>query len=816
MFFHELLETKFKVLKPFVLQRDDFSNLERVGSNDVFPLRFGYHKPSKKYSYLKTFFDADIPEKEAARCLAVIQKIIHQQTFLFSRFVGFCFNTDLIFVFKEENYMSLDQKLYSKKSKNRKKLSNTELTMISHGIARGIEEIHSKGIYHGDLKVSNIIINDDTYFPIIMDLGTDDLLQQYIKLRGNKRPHRLFPYHYPIERLNGSRSSAAADIYAFGIILYEMSEKKNPFKDCKNFTELRQEIMKGEKSFPFSVRTPSELKTLIKRCLSNNPEERPDIQSILKAFKQGVNFGGTIQQSKIVKYDASLKNKQRKEKNPEIPLISIHRHHSKGPETNKRESNEEELSEIDILKMPNHKNFLSCLWSIEENSKTANMIAVLPLLFDHIGSSNVKFKIKAEIIQSIIQILMNCDLDIAKLYIKHQVLSLITDNDKCQIYGFELTAQMINHFPELISKDFLHGLDKLSYSYPNEFLCMVSLYIKQIMKINDPWVLIDYLIVYSNKINDIPEKEKIIAVYTYLNRLFPSFAQNRLAHTLPFIFNCLKSQFPSVVNAALSALIIFNHHDEPKDDVDSIINALSSEEYGTKACALLMTYKFFPATSQFLKNCVQLSKTSDRAWDLLLKAALMLPNADAFINNPIWLESYETNPNEVYRVFMALYRNEKRKILTKSPLYSHLLKAVIDSKFPPHVQTLTSIIRRGVVDKDLIASLSYNGFLKAFIQNACESTEVEMKHNCMVLLDSFAKISYSPEYLIFLNQFNYLLSHAQVAPMAIQAIVTFSYYKPCLIAFVKLGMKEYFSQLCSIPGYQQLAMTFLGNANRYE
>lgn len=809
------INSTFPFLKHLVLHRNDFSKLTRVGDNPVFPLRYGMHVPTKKNYVLKTLFDADLNADDADKCLTIIQKIAAHQTSFFSELIGFCYDTDLILVYRAEKFSSLAERIYNKKEK---KLNSTELTMVAYGIARAIEELHSKGLCHGDLKVSNVII-DDKFFPIITDLGLDDFLLVYMKLREYKRPHGFYPYYYAPERLSGAKLNASMDIYSYGLILYEMAEKKTPFDDCNSFQSLKNALVHKTFTLTFSPSTPQLLKALIRKCMSIDPQHRPDIKKVLTNLKQGANFGGSIKQGKIEKYNAALKNKQRQTQPSKVPLPSNSNssriRKNSIPKPAAKKDSESELSNIDILKIPTHPKFISVLYSIEKDLDNANLNALLPLIFDHVGSSKVQYDVKCEILESIIQILMNSNVEIAKLFIDHKVISKIPDNDKYRPFIIEFVAQIIHKFPDLINKEFLPIFDKFSYIYPEVFLVLISLYVKQIDRIVDPWAVIDYLISYGQKISDISEKIKIIDIYVYLYKNFASFTERRLQYSRNFIFNCLKSEFPEVVNEALTALILIGNLDETKDDISGIIDVLNSADNGEKAAALLMQYKTFSITSQFLQNCISLSRKSEKAWDLLLKSVIQPQNQSTFLNNACWLEAYESNPVSVFRVFLALYSPEKRQQLSKMSLYPHLLNAIINSDSQTHISVLTSVVRRGYVDKDLVGNLSYNGFLKIFIKKACDSNLIEVKHNCMVLIDSFAHLSYSQDYLAFLPQFSFLLANQQCAPLAVQAMVTLSYYKQCVMEFVKMGMREYFTQLNQIPAYQSLAGVFLSNINRF-
>lgn len=94
---------------------------------------------------------------------------------------------------------------------------------IAEEVCRALEFAHEKGIIHGALKPSNIFINSKGIVKI-----ADFVIEGEIK---QAMPQKILTimdngrYATP-EELAGQPASAASDIYALGMILYEMSEKR--------------------------------------------------------------------------------------------------------------------------------------------------------------------------------------------------------------------------------------------------------------------------------------------------------------------------------------------------------------------------------------------------------------------------------------------------------------------------------------------------------------------------------------------------------------------------------------------------------------
>ncbi len=103
-----------------------------------------------------------------------------------------------------------------------------EAARILGTIAPGLDEAHSKGIVHRDIKPSNILF-DKRGNPYISDFGIAKLTQAQA---GNVTGSAIIgtPAYMAPEQAQGEEIDGRADIYALGIILYEMVTGKQPYE----------------------------------------------------------------------------------------------------------------------------------------------------------------------------------------------------------------------------------------------------------------------------------------------------------------------------------------------------------------------------------------------------------------------------------------------------------------------------------------------------------------------------------------------------------------------------------------------------------
>ena len=160
-------------------------------------------------------------------------------------------------------------------------------------IADALDNAHRHGILHRDLKPGNIVLTADGH-PKILDFGLAVLLS------GGKATGRMtqpgmvvgsLPYMAP-EQLFGEADDPRTDIYALGVLLYEMTTGQRPFiKDRPE--SLMFAIINAAAP---SVRTlrpdaPETLDRLISECLRKQASQRPESAAVVSQALRGIRDG---------------------------------------------------------------------------------------------------------------------------------------------------------------------------------------------------------------------------------------------------------------------------------------------------------------------------------------------------------------------------------------------------------------------------------------------------------------------------------------------------------------------------------------------
>ena len=136
-------------------------------------------------------------------------------------------------------------------------------------IAQALEAIHSAGILHRDLKPGNVMLRDDGSLALIdFGLAKHRALEMEITDKGMifGTPHYMSP-----EQGHGRVVDARADLYALGIILYEMLTGTKPFDADNPMTIIYKHARHPVPPLPEPLRSYT---PLLATLLAKKPDER--------------------------------------------------------------------------------------------------------------------------------------------------------------------------------------------------------------------------------------------------------------------------------------------------------------------------------------------------------------------------------------------------------------------------------------------------------------------------------------------------------------------------------------------------------------
>ncbi|XP_047053637.1 cyclin-dependent kinase 18-like [Lolium rigidum] len=165
-------------------------------------------------------------------------------------------------------------------------------------IARGMEYLHAKGICHGELNPSNVLVKprqpDGGYVQVKVTEFGQSGAKASANGNANGDDNTCIWYAPEVLKPEGAdaeaRCTEKADVYSFAMICFELLTGKVPFEDNHlQGDKTSKNIRAGERPlFPFQ--TPKYLTALTKRCWHADPAQRPGFSSVCRVLRYVKRF----------------------------------------------------------------------------------------------------------------------------------------------------------------------------------------------------------------------------------------------------------------------------------------------------------------------------------------------------------------------------------------------------------------------------------------------------------------------------------------------------------------------------------------------
>ncbi len=176
------------------------------------------------------------------------------------------------------------------------------LSRIFLQVCEAMAYTHSKGVLHRDLKPENIIVGkygevmilDWGIADFIDRLEGDEPLPEMTETEDLTRPGKItgtLAYMAP-ERLKGQSSSVQTDLYALGVVLYQLLTLQLPFQR-KNIAAFRKRVESEQMIDPAEIapyrEIPRTLAEICIRCLAKDPADRfQSLEELIEQLKKSI------------------------------------------------------------------------------------------------------------------------------------------------------------------------------------------------------------------------------------------------------------------------------------------------------------------------------------------------------------------------------------------------------------------------------------------------------------------------------------------------------------------------------------------------
>ncbi|MEZ4414222.1 MAG: protein kinase [Gemmatimonadota bacterium] len=163
---------------------------------------------------------------------------------------------------------------------------------ITAQVASALSAAHRRGIIHRDIKPDNILF-DDQGRPRLTDFGIAHMRDANSKTKTGVMLGT--PYYMSPEQARGKPVTPASDLYALGVLLYEMLSGEVPFQGEDAVAIAIQHIQQEPPSLAERAPgTPAELVAVVSRLMAKDPEQRyATADALIDALQEGGWVGNT-------------------------------------------------------------------------------------------------------------------------------------------------------------------------------------------------------------------------------------------------------------------------------------------------------------------------------------------------------------------------------------------------------------------------------------------------------------------------------------------------------------------------------------------
>lgn len=156
-------------------------------------------------------------------------------------------------------------------------LTVEQILRYFYEICLGVGALHNHGIIHRDIKPENILITKDQQVKI-SDFGISIIDRNTRLSRITEHGGLVGSVNYLApEYMTDSQIDSRVDIYAMGIIIYELLTGEDPFESDNIYTKMQLK-MDTEPTSPKEYRhdCPNELVSIVMKCMARDPKNRYD------------------------------------------------------------------------------------------------------------------------------------------------------------------------------------------------------------------------------------------------------------------------------------------------------------------------------------------------------------------------------------------------------------------------------------------------------------------------------------------------------------------------------------------------------------
>ena len=169
------------------------------------------------------------------------------------------------------------------------KMDSQRRTKVAHEINSALVYVHDCNIVHLDLKPVNVLVSPDGVCKL-GDFGCCQFLEEKPNTPTRSYLTGTFAYRAP-ELLKGEKPSNKADVFSFGIVLWQLLSRDIPYKNENHQVVIFRVVACNLRpKIPVDIEVDNKYKELMTSCWSGSPAERPSSHESLNILEEWLSI----------------------------------------------------------------------------------------------------------------------------------------------------------------------------------------------------------------------------------------------------------------------------------------------------------------------------------------------------------------------------------------------------------------------------------------------------------------------------------------------------------------------------------------------
>ena len=778
-------------ISDYLVRYEDFNLMQCLGEGGYGEVFLAEHLPTHTYCAVKRIRKGSAQEKNLLYLCREVMTLANCRNYFLLAFLGYTDTPPYLIVAEYVPRGSLYNALMH--LPNAPVLTGTDKTRIAMGIACGMASLHAQDIIHRDLKSMNILL-DSKLLPKICDFGVARFMGD---AEGRVVSQRIGTYHWMAPELFTSQNyDNKVDVYAYGMILWEMIAEQIPFAGM-NGSQIMIDVCERHMRPVIPDGTPKKLRNLIEMCWQDDPQKRPEFRQIYSAFSKGqVMFDGTDPEA------VAELARQIRDTDPTAPPSTGVGLEIEAPLSSRHVESYDGDPYMMVLRNPKSDQFLETFVHVirgltEEKAssfftatKEAMAVGLAPEVIEKMLSELLSlFERDANMIQRFVD--------------TNAVICLPFSPVEIATPAFRLLLKVVKSVPRAVTPEVAN---KILARVDTEKNKLVSIFSELALVADKHPEMIPSMrefVKYAQNFIDSDFGAAFLRVVHHVKARVPGFSDEGV-----FLMG-LNSANIDTIKAAYAAL---SPNWVQSSDVpwDPVVRHLSVAQLACGVTGILLKLQNYPPSKQLLDALVNAGAYSPHVPHILCRFCEAAENLGYMLQDFRWMTGPMTASGSFLVALRIFTRGELRPYISESPNLPGLLSRVATERNPEELMAIATMVRRMTLNPALAQKFADSQFLDRYIKITMSSQNKELINSCLIVVDAVARTAFVTPLLLLIPYLPELL-RGDMALTALTTALVLSYHRQTNPTFQSIQFPQYVTQLTLPPEYERYRNDLLQN-----